>query len=352
MEALQFGEAYGPMIVMTSIMVIFASALFFQYQRQQSQSRDPRLPPIVTDIGFKDTGKLFNAPTAPKDVLQLARRVGSKVFELPLLPGRAVSLFIITDYKAARKALEDVKSTKFKPLNLFFFRTTNNGPNIVIAEGHRWKHVRKNTSAAFSPANIKKMIPPIDMILDNWIRDVLEPSIEANTSIDILDEMNKITANVIANVAFDYEFAPGEREQFLFDLSTCWQVFGADAGSNILMQLPYISLLYPSIWRAKFAAKRMYKFCEKMMNDYRKKVGTKRQEHKLIDMILHDDEYANDGERYRDMVAYVIAVSFVSNRGFCLILFQHYTYVQTIISTLLGIRYHSKYSIFCIKRTI
>ena len=41
-------------------------------------------------------------------------------------------------------------------------------------------------------SNIKKMIPPIDMILDDWIKDVLEPSIESNTSIDVLDEMNKI----------------------------------------------------------------------------------------------------------------------------------------------------------------
>lgn len=329
MEVSQISEVYDPMIVVTSIIVILASALFFQFRRQRSRSRDPKLPPIVTDIGFKDTGKLFNAPTAPRDMLHLARRVGSKVFELPLLPGRVVSLFIITDYKAARKALEDEKSTKFEPTNLFFFRTTNYGSNIVIAEGHRWKHVRKNTSAAFSPANIKKMIPPIDMILDDWIKDVLEPSIESNTSIDVLDEMNKITANVIAKVAFDYEFASGEREQFLFDLSTCWQIFGAEAGSNIFMQLKYTSLLYPSIWRAKFAAKRMYKFCEKMMNDYRKKVGTNRQEHKLIDMILHDDEYANDGERYRDMIAYVIAVSFASNSVFCLILFRHYAYRQS-----------------------
>ena len=210
--------------------------------------------------------------------------------------------------------MEHPESKKWDVSNLFFKRTTHNGPNLVIAEGNRWKHVRKSTSTAFSATNVKLMVEQIDVIVNEWIQTVLEPTAvqqeqsgDAASPISILDEMNDITANVIAKVAFDYEFKNEERQQFLEDLNTCWTEFGVEAQSNILKQIPFTAVFYPSIRKAQRAAKRMYEFCGKMLHVYRSKSDSEKKPHKLIHMIANDEEYTDDGERQRDMMAYTIA---------------------------------------------
>lgn len=287
--------------------VIFASIIFLLNGKRKGLERDPNLPPLCK-APLKDHTNQFFSPDGLEYLLKLTREMGCADYQAPglsFLP----KLFILTDHRSARMALEDVASTKPKFTNTFFERTTHNGPNLITTEGHRWKHVKKSTSSAFNAANLKKMINPIDAILDTWVESVLEPCIKNQTPINILDEMNKITASIIADVAFDYQFEPGEMKTFLHNLSECWNEFGVEANKNILMMLPVVELLFPGLWRGKRAAKGMFDFCGKMLKAYREKKKTPggHKEHKLIDMIDSDTEYADDGERCRDMIAYVIA---------------------------------------------
>jgi len=302
-EALPYSAAVTITTVMLSVVFISISSLFLS--KRKVAPRDPKLPPQCK-VSLGDHMNQFSGPFGPEYLLKLARDMGCADFEsptsiIPFFP----RLFILTDHRSARKALEDVGSTKPALTNLFFVRTTHNGPNVITSEGHRWKHVKKSTSTAFNTANLKKMIDPIDAILEKWIKLVLEPCMKSQTPINILDEMNKITANIIVDVAFDYQFESGEMETFLHDLSICWKEFGVEGNKNPFSSLPVIEHLFPGILRGRRAAKRMYDFCGKLLQAYKEK--NIRREHKLIDMILYDKEYADDGERCRDMMAYVIA---------------------------------------------
>ena len=243
----------------------------------------------------------------PHSLLDTVRKYGEADYEVPKLPLGLPPFFFLSNYRSARKALEDMHSTKWEPADQFFKITTHNGLNVIIAEGHRWKHVRKSTSSAFSAPNVKLMVEQIDVIVDEWIEDILKPCAEEKKPISILKEMNKITANVISKVAFDYDIDDEERSQFLSDLSTCWAEFGVKSQINIFMQLSFSAWMFPGIREGRRASKRMFNFCHKMLEAYKAKDDKDKIPHKLIHMILEDGEYEDDGERVRDMMAYVIA---------------------------------------------
>jgi len=305
-QALQSFIASYPKTVVLGAAVILGLA-YVTSSSKKSVPRDPNLPPRLTSMSFKEYAEMaFISPYGPPLLLALVRDFGEADFEIPQIPF-APPFYLLTDYRSARKALEDVSSTKWDRTNLFFKRTTHEGLNVIIAEGHRWKHVRKSTSSAFSASNVKLMVEQIDVIVDAWIEDSLKPFVEAKKPILILEEMNKITANVIAKIAFDYDIDDEERSQFLIDLSICWTEFGVKPNGNLLMQIPFTAWMFPGIRKGRKASKRMFEFCRKMLDSYRAKDDKDKKPHKLIHMILEDGEYEDDGERIRDMIGYVIA---------------------------------------------
>lgn len=305
-QALQSFIASYPKTVVLGAAVILGLA-YVTSSAKKSVPRDPNLPPRLTSMSFKEYAEMaFISPYGASSLLALVREFGEADFEIPKFPF-APPFYLLTDYRSARKALEDVSSTKWDRTNLFFKRTTHEGLNVIIAEGHRWKHVRKSTSSAFSASNVKLMVEQIDVIVDAWIEDSLKPFVEAKKPILILEEMNKITANVIAKIAFDYDIDDEERSQFLIDLSICWTEFGVKPNGNLLMQIPFTAWMFPGIRKGRKASKRMFEFCRKMLDSYRAKDDKDKKPHKLIHMILEDGEYEDDGERIRDMIGYVIA---------------------------------------------
>lgn len=298
-----------PLLATVGAAVIGASyAYHLSYSSsKKAKERPDNKPPQTTDLTWKDMRDIFAATTGPADMLQYVRKSGLKIFESQRFPF-APPLYIISDYKTARKVLEDKESKKWDPGNVLFKRTMN-GTNVIIAEGHRWKHVKKSTSTAFSAANVKLMVEQIDVIVDEWMKTVLEPAAmsDGSTAISILDELNNVTASVIGKVAFDFEFTEEERSQFLEDLLTCWVEFGVKTQTNMLMVIPLTAPFYSGIRKAQRAANRMFTFSGKILNEYRAKSDTEKKPHKLIHMIAEDVEYKDDAERQRDLVAYTIA---------------------------------------------
>jgi len=306
LQPLQSVIASFPKAVVLGAAVILGLA-YVSSSSKKSVPRDPNLPPQLTSISWKEYAEMaFISPYGPISVLDLVREFGEADFEVPRLPF-APPFYLLSDYRSARKALEDVNSTKWDRTNLFFKRTTHDGVNMIIAEGHRWKHVRKSTASAFSAPNVKLMVTQIDVIVDEWIEEILKPFVEAKKPISILGEMNKITANVIAQVAFDYDINDEERSQFLIDLSTCWTEFGVKPMANLPRQISFTAWMFPGIRKGRKASKRMFEFCRKMLDSYRAKDDKDKKPHKLIHMIIEDGEYEDDGERIRDMIGYVIA---------------------------------------------
>jgi len=180
--------------------------------------------------------------------------------------------------------------------------------NFVAAHGHRWKHVRKSTVAAFSNENVKLMVQVVDQVMDTWIKEVLgDASMDRGVNIDILSEMNKITSNVICQAAFDYNIDNKERQNFLSDLEVCWIEFGQNAGKNPLRKNRFAKWAFQGVRDGHRAATRLHSHCTKMLQEYRAGLPDGAQPHKLIHMINEDVDYANDHERVSDMLAFVIA---------------------------------------------
>ena len=280
----------------------------FNGKKSEQEQNHHKLPPDCTSIlSNREAGQILSSPTAPMAMLDIVRRIGAMDFKLLDMPFGLPSLYVVTDYRSARKVLEDPASTKPAVINRFFYHTTHEGDNMIISDGHRWKHVRKSTMVAFSAKNVELMTHSITGIVDKFIEETLEPTIENGGGFDVLAEMNTITANVIIDVAFDYHFSKGEREDFLENLKVCWEEFGVKSGQNFFREFDSVRWMIPGVRKGRKAAKRMYEFCEKMATAYRKKDVKDKQPHKIIHLILEDEEYANDAERFRDMIGYVIA---------------------------------------------
>jgi len=260
------------------------------------------LPPLLFG-SMKEFMDVFFGLYSPEIVVDRVRQLKTRIVRVPKLPFMSAPFIILTDHQSARKILEDPKSTKFG-MSTALFVDIARGSNFITEEGHRWKHVRKQTSPAFSSKNIKLMVETISSVTDKWIEGFLEPSIKAGRGIDILKEANRITADVISKVAFDHDFTNSEREQFLRDLLNCWIVFGSAAPQNLLKQFKLTRLAFSDVREAMRASKRMVSLCEKILQAYREK--SVKQPHKLIHMINEDPEYDTDTERVRDMVMYAI----------------------------------------------
>merc|ERR1719223_563624 len=184
--------------VATAIAVIGVS--YYSHHRSSSsykKERPTNLPPQASSLTSREVTQFFIRPSGVQDLLEFTRRFGHKIYEFPPFPFGTPPFYCVSDYKTARKVLEHPESKKWDVSNLFFKRTTHNGPNLVIAEGNRWKHVRKSTSTAFSATNVKLMVEQIDVIVNEWIQTVLESTAaqqeqsgDAASPISILDEMN------------------------------------------------------------------------------------------------------------------------------------------------------------------
>ena len=298
-------------IFVGAVVGVASAALYLRSSSTNNakNSEKDRLPPLFTS-GIYTFFKHLLSNDAPMQMMQIGQEMKTDVYRvegsLPFQP----MFFVTLDYKTARRVLEDPKSSKWEPTNQFFIDTTR-GSNFITASGHRWKHVRKSTMECFSSANVRIMKETIKDVVDQWAKNTLDAKIDQSSSghvkVDILEEMNQITATIIGIVAFDYEFTLEERNLFLRSLETCWVEFGQKIGLNMLKKLPLTRWMFLGIREGQAAAKVMQGVCAIMLKKYRDRQETAPQPHKLIHAIVNDSGYENDAERLRDMVAFVIA---------------------------------------------
>lgn len=296
-----------PQWIATSIISLVLAIVLSSFRNRQNKhssrieaSNVPMLPGSFVEFIQK-----FVSSKGPQLVLQMTKDMNSLVFQAPttiLLPN---GFYILGDHAAARRALEDPTSRKWEEGNQFFTDTTN-GINFIVAQDERWKHVRKSTSAAFSGPNIRRMVQnTFHSVIEKWIQANLEPAVKNQTPIDILHEMNVITSNIICEAAFDYTLSDMERTRMLDNLRLCWLEFGQKPAGNPLRTFTITRWAYPGIRAGRRAAKELYNFCKIMLEQYRAKENKK--PYTIIHMIISDNDYTNDAERIRDLVAFVIA---------------------------------------------
>ena len=211
-------------------------------------------------------------------------------------------IYITWDEKVAQTVLNDATSIKSKE-GVRFFTDTTGGINLVSEDvnGPRWKHARKSTATAFSSPNMRRFGLDVDEIIQEWMTTTLQKAAEEEISIDILSEMNSITARVIMRGAFDYDLPPKECSSMLENLRICFDEFHVQAAGRLFKQLDFSRWMYKGIQKGNKAAENLQMFCLKVLLEYRLKAH--RKPNKIIDMIDSDGEYLDDNERVADIIA-------------------------------------------------
>lgn len=222
--------------------------------------------------------------------------------------------YVVADLSIAKEVLSSPHSQKSIMYEGVDYLTCGYS-NIFTANGHRWKHARKNIAPAFSTNHIKRMVRICAGHLDAFMKGTLEECAEKGTSFNIGKEMIHLTLSIISEAAFEYEMTRDEMAEFTTNLETAAECFVI---MNPLHQkFPY---LFPAVWKANRAAKVVQSIAFRMMANYRKKHGAELKELKtskspdykyeddtIISRIMNNVNYTCDEERAADIAIFLAA---------------------------------------------
>ncbi|KAL7577958.1 hypothetical protein ACA910_007582 [Epithemia clementina (nom. ined.)] len=328
-------------LVATNFLPLFAvllltTVLWYSYNKshQSNSTFDTnKLPPKVKD-SFWTVLKQFFSPTVPQYLLQLSREQGP-ILRLPLAPP-GQSLICVSDYRVARQILEHPQSTKW-PHSYQLFAQAFGGPNFFTLEDDRYKHTRRNHSAALGPQYMEQTGNAIILqCIDDWMQEQHLLSTENDTTvvIDISRELQVLMARIITKVAFDYhDMSRSDLELCVNAIFIIYQEVFVESQKNPLRRL--LPFLFPQKMRALQATQDLQRYCRLMMESFRQRLllqqqqqhqpppsgmdksrnqnntGSSNQQEQapvnrncLLALVLQDEGYASDQERCVDLVAY------------------------------------------------
>ena len=282
-------------------------AYYFLYPRNSSSSSGKQRPPLVPCSTYEVFSKFFSND-GPLFLLMLSRKV-SKVFGLPLAPP-GTSWYVVGDPAVARHVLEDHKALKWTTAYGFLDQVAG-GSTFFAAEGPRYKHARKSTSAAFARPHLPRMTTIVQQTLDEWTQQTFQtnqpqqPDDDQSVVMDVSEEMQRLTIRVIARVAFDYDLTDQQVEASTLALQTAYREFALRTPQNPLRRLWWF---FPKAREAHRAAGIVRNLCRDMLADFRKREETTNATitpNTVLYNMVHDLGYHNDEERLRDMVVYL-----------------------------------------------
>ena len=215
-------------------------------------------------------------------------------------------MFMVYDYKFARKMLDDPRHVKWHP-GYDFFDGVCGGTNMFSSEGFRAKHARKATNPAFAPQNVELMMDVVEGILNEWLKDQQDGD-KASFVVDATSEMQRLTISVIGQIGFDYKVSKEEREMILQALRRTYEEFAVNVRRNPLRK--HLGFLYPEVAEAKKASKDLLALCRKMLEAKRNtsvEGGTISPDKlkTILDYLMENNDYDSEDERVRDMAVYL-----------------------------------------------
>jgi len=270
-----------------------------------------QLPPKCTR-NFKETRLNLNGKRGPQYVQEISKEMGNSqdvpVFETSLPTWLPYRLYIIVDPYVARKILDDRSSVKPKrPYGPF--DSIVGGASFFASNGNRFKHVRKSTTPAFAPRNVRRMSEAVNSIIGEWIEYRLEPKfVQTQEPIDFASEMTSITLDIISRVAFDYHLSLRDKMEIKTNLEKSQTEFFFNAKVNPIRGIPILSsILFSGAREAKGFVQYNREMVRKMLESYRDRSKDEKNPNTIIDMIVNNKEYKSDEERISDMLIYFVA---------------------------------------------
>ncbi|KAJ7514149.1 hypothetical protein O6H91_23G030500 [Diphasiastrum complanatum] len=116
------------------------------------------------------------------------------------------------------------------------------GDGLVLAKGEKWAKQRRILSHGFHVEMLKAMVETMaevtSKILNNWERRIVDRKQPKGVEIEVLEEYENLTADIIARTAFDTNYEVGKT---VFQLQHDQQEMGREAAKSI--RLPGKSFL-------------------------------------------------------------------------------------------------------------
>jgi cytochrome P450 len=302
-------------ITQTHLLVGLALLLFVIYITRKVQNRnrqrhkelhgDSIFPPYAPFTMFQ-TGTALAGKELPSFFQTCAETVGP-IFRLKIPFWRGPMIVAVGDVDVAKEILQDGTTFKSETIYSSIASLVDNRTNILTSEGKPWKHARKGISPAFAKAHIDRMHKVCKEKTEEWIQTKLEPAIRTGAAVDISQEFLFLTLSIICKTAFEYRMKDNEAQQLIADLEIATREFAFEQVRNP-WRATILSVLLPSVRRAKQARRRIFEVVHKMLQSYRRKPTHLRSQAKtIIGCIEKNKHYDTDDDRIADMVMFLFA---------------------------------------------
>lgn len=254
----------------------------------------------------------------PEFLLQLCRIMGDYTFRMPNNGG--VQAFVVADPGPARRILLNKASIK-TPIFYDFYDRLAQGETFVAHNGNRASHALHAATKSFSSDNLLTITRKVEIVLEKWVRERLEPIyVNMGKPLDLDQELTQVTTEILCYVAFGYQLQRHEKAVLITRLNKARHELLDN--TNIFRASAWTNWMFSSTRSAKIAGDNLLDFCRGVLNAHKKKHKDPRKAPLLIDLILQDKIYKDDEERARDMLMYLYTGYDSSAHTICWAIFE------------------------------
>ena len=287
---------YRVMCMYATALVLYAASYFFgPFPNDSGPDHSPPRAPV----GILEILDNFSRGRTPWFLEEVAEMTQSDIYQL------TSKLFIVGDADAAREILLDKLSLKPKSYSVFvqlfgtqtmFSRTTN---------GELWHNTRKAISRAFSSGEVNRMNQICLKHVENWIHNVLEPSLASGDLIDPSHEMSRITFKIILEATMEYTATDEDYEGFVYHLDIGMKEVMNKNVRNPLRAYyaPFVSSKYRTALKS---CEEIQVFGRKVLDSYRKNKN-KSHDNTAIKLLEFPGACVDDKHRVAEIVSLIFA---------------------------------------------
>lgn len=257
--------------------------------KSDSQPTKKRLPPLALPSShvLSTMYRLMSA-NAPMYLLQQAREYGD-VYCLPFASSKP--LVVVCDPQLAKQILLQHPEKPFWGYS--FADDATQGDNFFSANGMRWNHPRRATSAAFRETQYFRTV--CNRVVSQWIQ---HRENDYSSNIDLVYEMQYISIQVILEAGFGTLATKKEIDQIVHSFDSIFMAQRELARNSL-------HYLFPSLFHLQRKAKEGRAYLRTFATQILHSAQNESSAPLLLDLIRANEAYMSDEERARDIIVFL-----------------------------------------------
>jgi len=269
-----------------AVFTLIFSIIFFTKSKKNNDGRSIPMAPA----GIFETIAGQTSKDAPFFLLKMARTLGKYNFWLNI-PG--IKIYMIADYKLARRILQD--KTTDKPRAVYKkFQGTMSKTLFTSEKNDYQKSIRKSTAHAFSRKEVARMNDVAKKYVNEWMNSTVQDYAESGEIFNPGYEFNRITFKVICEAAFEYDGSDKEFEDFEYHADVANREFMVKSAVNPFRNA--FGNFIPSYREALHSSEMLLAFSGRVLEAYRKNPN-KSDKNTIIKILEANKSIENDRQR-------------------------------------------------------